>query len=112
MIFFGTQKQQRWANTIYQGFIKQFNAELPNVSEAQFWIHNRNVQTIEDLYQQAEAHTQEYALGSPFTAYYPYYERYHAVNVLAALPESIAVLDVETTGLHKKGQVCELAVVE
>lgn len=108
----GSTRQVKWATTIYQNFQGRFNAELPDISSAEFWIRHRNVQTLEELHQQAQAYAQEPVSNNPFTMCYPRYKREQAIEVLRTLPERIAVLDTETTGINKKGEVCELVIVE
>ncbi len=109
---YGSEKQLKWATSIYENFVKQFGELLPDISSAQFWIASRNAQTVEELYENAKTFLQEHALEGPFTSSYPRYCRYHAIETLKSLPGCLALLDTETTGLNKKGEVCELAIVE
>lgn len=108
----GSPKQLRWAATVYQNFQEQFGIDsLPTVQDAAWWIANRNC-TLVELQEQALIYRNERARSTPFTATYPRYSKAQALDALASLPGVLAILDTETTGLAKKGEVCELSIVE
>lgn len=109
--FTGSQKQCAWAKTVYRNLSMKFDgAALPTIPDAGFWISVRSVTTLQELRVQASQHI---AQGkNPFMTAYPRYEQSLAIQAIRSLPEPLALLDVETTGLAKRGEICEIAIVE
>jgi DNA polymerase III epsilon subunit-like protein len=114
MELIGTPKQQKWGYTIYQDFHQRFGEALPDVQDAAWWIANRNIASLLELQEKAQAYkeTQTGSEYTPFTAMYPRHARKTALQALGSLPTTLAVLDTETTGINKKGEVCELTMIE
>ena len=50
-------------------------------------------------------------INTPFTSIFPRYNSWHAIQALKQL-EDFLVLDTETTGIGKKAELCEIAIVD
>jgi DNA polymerase III epsilon subunit-like protein len=112
-LLIGTPAQVRYARSIQTHFLSRVGGRrdlLPDVPLASFWIEQRNVASLRDLWDAASDSAGQ-LLYSPFVSHYPRWGRAEAVATLRLL-DRFAVLDLETDGLGKAAQVLEVAVVD
>jgi DNA polymerase III epsilon subunit-like protein len=110
MPFVGTPRQVRWAREIVASLAALYpDTLLPDVPYAGWWIDHRD-QPPDSLMQRAEQ-TEQY---EPFTFSYPAHHRGEADATLARIArcgDRWAVLDLESSGVGRDAEICDLAIV-
>lgn len=107
----GSEKQIKWGNAVRNQLISQYGIRIPGIHiiSAEFWIRARNVQSLDELEELANNHQQDYG---PFQTRYPPYTREITMPFLTNIPSNLIIVDTETSGINKSGEVIEIAAVE
>ena len=107
----GTEKQRRWGEAVRTELVSQFGRNIPGVhiASADWWIKARNVQSLDELEELANNYQQDFG---PFQTRYPPYTREMTLPFLTNIPSNLLIVDTETSGINKSGEVIEIAAIE
>jgi DNA polymerase-3 subunit epsilon len=106
----GSEKQVKWAEAVRNELVMQYGKNISGISivSADWWIKARNVQSLDELEELASNH-QDYG---PFLSKYPPYTRDTTLPFLTNIPPNLIIVDTETSGINKAGEVIEIAAIE